>query len=586
MTEGGRRVSDGLAARFRALWDELAPVGRDADSGGYLRYALDRRRSASCATGSAQQAERRGLPVETDGNGNLWAWWGDPEAGDAVLTGTHLDSVPTAGRTTGRSASSPRSLAVDVLRARGRRRPPGRWWSALRRGGGRPLRPGLPGLAAAHRGARRRARGRRCATRDGVTLRPRRSATGPARRPARSWLGRHRRLRRAARRAGPRPRRPRRAGRGGQRDLAARPLALRLHRRGQPRRHHPDGGPARPDADLRDHGAGGQQAGPAAPARAPPSAGSPSSPTPPTPIPSRVTALAGRPRPPTRRRSTDLVDGDRGRRAERAAPRRHGGDGHRGVGHRAWSPSTPAWRDRLAGAARARRCCRPAPATTPGVLAAHVPDRDALRAQPDRRLALPGRARRPTPTAWPASTALADVLERAGMPVTPTRLARRARAGWPSAAPTADVLVEVDGRPVHRGHARDRSTPPAGVEVPPTRCRCPASTLPGLANAHSHAFHRALRGRTQRRAGHVLDLARADVRRRRPARPGHLPRAGPRRLRRDGAGRDHLRRGVPLPAPPARTARRTTTRTRWAQALIAAAARRRASGSRCSTPAT
>ncbi len=31
--------------------------------------------------------------------------------------------------------------------------------------------------------------------------------------------------------------------------------------------------------------------------------------------------------------------------------------------------------------------------------------------------------------------------------------------------------------------------------------------IPGFANAHSHAFHRALRGRTQRDQGLVLDLA-------------------------------------------------------------------------------
>ena len=44
-------------------------------------------------------------------------------------------------------------------------------------------------------------------------------------------------------------------------------------------------------------------------------------------------------------------------------------------------------------------------------------------------------------------------------------------------------------------------------------------TLPGLANAHSHAFQRALRGRTHAGTGLVLDLARADVRAGRDARP-------------------------------------------------------------------
>jgi N-carbamoyl-L-amino-acid hydrolase len=37
-----------------------------------------------------------GLDVETDRNGNLWAWWGAPGPG-AVVTGSHLDSVPGGG---------------------------------------------------------------------------------------------------------------------------------------------------------------------------------------------------------------------------------------------------------------------------------------------------------------------------------------------------------------------------------------------------------------------------------------------------------------------------------------------------------
>ncbi len=72
------------------------------------------------------------------------------------------------------------------------------------------------------------------------------------------------------------------------------------------------------------------------------------------------------------------------------------------------------------------------------------------------------------------------------------------------------------------------------------RQRALARVPPGAARAHP-----ARRGRPRL----VLDLARADVRRRRPARPGRLPRAGPGHLRRDGAGRHHLRRRVPLPAP-------------------------------------
>jgi formiminoglutamate deiminase len=55
--------------------------------------------------------------------------------------------------------------------------------------------------------------------------------------------------------------------------------------------------------------------------------------------------------------------------------------------------------------------------------------------------------------------------------------------------PDADVLIEVtDGR-------FTRVVP--GSPAPPDARRLPGVTLPGLANVHSHAFHRALRGRTQ-----------------------------------------------------------------------------------------
>ncbi|MEO3746156.1 formimidoylglutamate deiminase [Plantactinospora sp. B5E13] len=57
------------------------------------------------------------------------------------------------------------------------------------------------------------------------------------------------------------------------------------------------------------------------------------------------------------------------------------------------------------------------------------------------------------------------------------------------AEPDADVLIEVaDGR-----FTRIVPREPA----PPDARRLPGLTLPGLANAHSHAFHRALRGRAQ-----------------------------------------------------------------------------------------
>ncbi|WP_091673574.1 formimidoylglutamate deiminase [Micromonospora auratinigra] len=65
------------------------------------------------------------------------------------------------------------------------------------------------------------------------------------------------------------------------------------------------------------------------------------------------------------------------------------------------------------------------------------------------------------------------------------------------AEPTPDVLIEAeDGRITAVTPLVGAGTPPAGVEVLPDATRLPGLTLPGLANAHSHAFHRALRGRT------------------------------------------------------------------------------------------
>jgi formiminoglutamate deiminase len=64
-----------------------------------------------------------------------------------------------------------------------------------------------------------------------------------------------------------------------------------------------------------------------------------------------------------------------------------------------------------------------------------------------------------------------------------------AEFAWLGDDVAADVLIETDG---------ERFTTVArGAPEPPGAVRLAGLTLPGLANAHSHAFHRALRGRTQ-----------------------------------------------------------------------------------------
>ncbi|HEY2949598.1 MAG TPA: allantoate amidohydrolase [Micromonosporaceae bacterium] len=103
---------------FRALWDTLAPIGRDPDSGGYLRYAWSEAELA-CRAWFRREAKARGLAVDADGNGNLYAWWGSSDAGDAVLTGSHFDSVPHGGGYDGPLGIVSALLAVDTLQQGG-----------------------------------------------------------------------------------------------------------------------------------------------------------------------------------------------------------------------------------------------------------------------------------------------------------------------------------------------------------------------------------------------------------------------------------------------------------------------------------
>ena len=107
----------GTAARFRAMLAELAPVGRDPGTGGYRRFGWTAAELA-CREWFAGQATRRGMDCAADGNGNLWAWWGAPGPG-AVVTGSHLDSVPDGGGYDGPLGVISAFGAVDEMRARG-----------------------------------------------------------------------------------------------------------------------------------------------------------------------------------------------------------------------------------------------------------------------------------------------------------------------------------------------------------------------------------------------------------------------------------------------------------------------------------
>ncbi len=109
------------ADAFRALFDGLAPIGTRS-AGGYERSAWTDA-DLQCRSWFADEAQRRGLTVDTDRNGNLWAWWlphgGAAEPRDAFVTGSHLDSVTGGGAFDGPLGIISALAAIDDLTSRG-----------------------------------------------------------------------------------------------------------------------------------------------------------------------------------------------------------------------------------------------------------------------------------------------------------------------------------------------------------------------------------------------------------------------------------------------------------------------------------
>ncbi len=108
---------------FAEMWAELLPVGRDERTGGYRRYSWTEP-DAACRAWFARTAATLDLATECDRNGNLWAWWGRSGEGSAVVTGSHLDSVPDGGAFDGPLGIVSAFAAVGRLRSEGFR--PGR----------------------------------------------------------------------------------------------------------------------------------------------------------------------------------------------------------------------------------------------------------------------------------------------------------------------------------------------------------------------------------------------------------------------------------------------------------------------------
>src|SRR5438094_513362 len=100
------------------MWSELEPIGRAPATGGYRRFAWTQADSA-LREWFAAQATDRGLQLTLDRSGNQWAWWGSPATADAVVVGSHLDSVPDGGAFDGPLGVVSSFAAVDALQARG-----------------------------------------------------------------------------------------------------------------------------------------------------------------------------------------------------------------------------------------------------------------------------------------------------------------------------------------------------------------------------------------------------------------------------------------------------------------------------------
>ncbi len=99
---------------------DISGIGTDRKRGGYTRPVFSTAET-DLRSWFIAEAERRGLEVSTDRNGILWAWWDTATKirTDAVVTGSHLDSVPGGGEFDGPLGVASALVAVDILKSRG-----------------------------------------------------------------------------------------------------------------------------------------------------------------------------------------------------------------------------------------------------------------------------------------------------------------------------------------------------------------------------------------------------------------------------------------------------------------------------------
>ena len=101
--DGPRRTGRRPPTRlWRMMLGELADVGRDPVRGGYSRHGFADA-ELTLREWFVEARPRVGLEPETDGNGNIWAWWDGRRGPDAWSPARTWTRCPAAARSTDRS---------------------------------------------------------------------------------------------------------------------------------------------------------------------------------------------------------------------------------------------------------------------------------------------------------------------------------------------------------------------------------------------------------------------------------------------------------------------------------------------------
>jgi N-carbamoyl-L-amino-acid hydrolase len=100
------------------LLAQIETIGREPTTGAYRRFSWTAA-DAELRRWFSSQAITRGLSLQVDRNGNLWAYRGDPAPGGVVAVGSHLDSVADGGQFDGPLGIASAFAALDLIAAQG-----------------------------------------------------------------------------------------------------------------------------------------------------------------------------------------------------------------------------------------------------------------------------------------------------------------------------------------------------------------------------------------------------------------------------------------------------------------------------------